>query len=101
MGQKTGVTVMGETKEILTAIMGGLRELSAEVKGLSDEVKHNSAKIEGLISRVDGLEAVGKESNERLAKIEERLDQMHDRKGYLLEEVPYTRTTQPSSVEAQ
>lgn len=54
--------------------MGSLKELSAEVKGLSDEVKHNSAKIEGLISRVDGLEAVGKETNDRLGKIEERLD---------------------------
>lgn len=70
--------------------MGSLKELSAEVKGLSDEVKHNSAKIEGLISRVDGLEAVGKETNDRLGKIEERLDYLtgkyveHDQEIYRL-----------------
>ncbi|HLN65562.1 MAG TPA: hypothetical protein VK464_28895 [Symbiobacteriaceae bacterium] len=85
---------MDETKELLKAIMGRLEEMGAELKGLRLEVQGLGTQVEGLGTQVEGLSAGQKElrqdvqglsaelktfrndANERLEKIEERLDHL-------------------------
>jgi predicted nuclease with TOPRIM domain len=59
-----GGCVMDETKELLRAIMGRLEEMNAELKGLRGEVKE----LQHEVSSFHG------DTNERLEKIEERMD---------------------------
>ena len=80
---------MDETREILTAIMGGIKELNAKVTGLDNKVTGLDNKVTGLDDKVTGLarDLAGfrHETNERLTKIEERLEYLtskyveHDR----------------------
>lgn len=75
---------MDETQELLRVILGRLEEMSADLKGLR-------VKVDGLELKVDGLQGEVKEfrtdTNERLEKIEERMDYLFAKWGEHDEEI--------------
>ena len=69
---------MDEASDLLRAIMGRLDEMNAELKGLRVEVKELRVEVNELRAEVTELRAevatLRVETNERLEKIEGRLD---------------------------